>query len=175
MALDQMRPPQGAPAPGPQGAPAQGGGGKPATDLEELDLEIAVKMGQRLMKDAGGLKAIEQAMSGSGDPVQAISKFLVQLIVQIKEAVESQGVELSPNIVLAKGGWVEQMLDVIEGELGLPPDFSDQVFGDVVETFKALAQSGMRGGPGGGDPAAQQGQVPVAQGPSTPVGVPPRG
>lgn len=172
MALDQMRQaqPPAAPAPAPNGAP----GGKPASEIEELDLQIAVKMGERLMKDAGGLKAIEQAMSGSGDPVQAISKFLVQLIVQIKEAVEQQGVELSPNIVLAKGGWVEQMLDVIEGELGLPPDFSDQVFGDVVETFKALAQGGQQGG-GAGDPAAAQGQVPVAQGPSTPVGVPPRG
>lgn len=168
--LDQM-----GQAPAPQGAaPAQGQRGKQASGLEELDLEIAVKMGTRLMKEAGGLKAIEQALGGSGDPVQAISKFLVQLIMQIKEAVSSQGVELSPNIVLAQGGWVEQMLDVIEGELGLPADFSDQVFGDVVETFKALAQSPQ----GGGGAAPQQAQA--SQGiagamQAQPAGVPPRG
>lgn len=162
--LDQMG--QG---PAPQGAPNQKG--KQASGLEELDLEIAVKMGTRLMKEAGGLKAIEQAMSGSGDPVQAISKFLVQLIMQIKEAVSSQGVELSPNIVLAQGGWVEQMLDVIEGELGLPPDFSDQVFGDVVETFKALAQSPQGAGQ---QQAAASPQIAGAM-QAAPAGVAPRG
>lgn len=169
--LDQMRP--GA---GPQPPAQPGQKGKAASGLEELDLEIAVKMGTRLMKEAGGLKAIEQAMNGSGDPVQAISKFLVQLIVQIKEAVEQQGIELSPNIVLAQGGWVEQMLDVIEGELGLPPDFSDQVFADVVETFKALAQSGGNAGPQpGAAPQAAAGPAIAGAMQAQPAGVMPRG
>lgn len=164
--LDQMR---GQPQPAP--APAAGGGRinqqsqKPASDLEELDLEIAVKMGTKLMKEAGGLQAIEKALSGSGDPAQAISKFLVQLMMKIKETIDAQGVELSPNIVLAKGGWVEQMLDLIEQELGLPPEFSDEVFGDVVETFKALSKGGQQGAqpPAGGAPQ-QAGPMPPSGG-----------
>lgn len=116
--------------------------GEQGTELEEMDLQIAVSLGKRLMKDAGGLKAVEQAIAGSGDPTQAVSKFLVQLITQIKEAVASEGVELSPRIVLANNGWVTQMLDSLEQELGLPAEFSDEVFSDVVETFKALAASG---------------------------------
>lgn len=126
--------------------PAEGGAPAPegdqGTELEEMDLQIAVALGKRLMKDAGGLKAVEQAIAGSGDPAQAVSKFLVQLITQIKEAVASEGVELSPRIVLANNGWVTQMLDSMEQELGLPPEFSDEVFNDVIETFKALAASG---------------------------------
>jgi hypothetical protein len=140
------------------------------TDLEHADLEIAVKMGTKLLLEAGGLQAIEKAINGSGDPAQAISKFLVQLIMQIKEAVSAQGVELSPKIVLAKGGWVDQMLDVIEGELGLPPEFSDQVFGDVIETFKALVQ-GQQAQQQGGQPQpgapAPAGNQPVP--PGTPI------
>lgn len=139
---------------------------KPASDLEELDLEIAVKMGTKLMKEAGGLQAIEKALAGSGDPAQAISKFLVQLMMKIKETIDAQGVELSPNIVLAKGGWVEQMLDMIEQELGLPPEFSDEVFGDVVETFKALSKGGQQGG----QPPAEAGAPAPQAGPMPPQG-----
>lgn len=155
-----------------QAVPAPGKGNK-ASDMEKLDLEIAVKMGTKLLREAGGIQAIEKAIQGSGDPVQAISKFLVQLIMQIKEAVQSQGVELSPKIVLAKGGWVQQMLDVIEQELGLPPEFSDQIFGDVIETFKALAQGNKQpsqAAPGAPAPAGQPmtgGQQPVP--PGTPI------
>lgn len=172
MALDQFaKPPMAQEPAAPAGAPApQAGGQKQASDMEKLDLEIAVKMGTKLLREAGGLQTIEKAMKSSGDPVQVISKFLVQLILQIKEAVQSQGVELSPNIVLGQGGWVQQMLDVIEGELGLPPEFSDQVFGDVVETFKALSKGGQQA-----PPAAQGGApAPQAAGPGTqaPAGQP---
>jgi hypothetical protein len=146
--------------------PAQGEK-KQASKIEQADLQIAVKMGTKLLREAGGLKAIESALRGSGDPAQAIAKFLVQLIMQIKEAVEKQGVTLSPTIVLGEGGWVHQMLDVIEQELGLPPEFSDQVFGDVVETFKALAQGASQAGAGAatnGAPQATPG-APAPQGP----------
>lgn len=160
MALDQMaQAPQGG-APTPQGATRMNAGAdKPASDLEHLDLEIAVKLGTKLLMEAGGLDVIKKGLDSSGDPAQVVSKFLVQLIMQIKEAIDSQGVELSPNIVLGKGGWVDQMLDLIEGELGLPATFSDDVFADVMETFKAMAQQPQQGGQ-----PPQQGAQPPAQG-----------
>lgn len=168
---------QAAKQPQPSPANMKGTGGrinaqsqKKASDLEELDLEIAVKMGTKLMKEAGGLQAIEKALSGSGDPAQAISKFLVQLMMKIKETVDGQGVELSPNIVLAKGGWVESMLDMIEKELGLPPEFSDEVFSDVVETFKALSKGGQQGGQPQGAPPAEAGAPAPQAGPMPPQG-----
>lgn len=140
--------------------------GEQASELEEMDLQIAVALGKRLMKDAGGLQAVGQAIEGSGDPVQAVAKFLVQLITQIKEAVGSEGVELSPRIVLANNGWVTQMLDNLEQELGLPPEFSDEVFSDVVETFKALAASPQPGTTApSGQPAAGS-----SAGPAVPTG-----
>lgn len=145
------------------------GADKPATDLEHLDLEIAVKLGTKLLMEAGGLDVIKKGLDSSGDPAQVVSKFLVQLIMQIKEAVDSQGVELSPNIVLGKGGWVDQMLELIEGELGLPPTFSDDVFADVMETFKAMAQQPQQQD---AQPPAQPGQ-PAPQ--ASPMAAPPGG
>lgn len=145
-----------------------------ATDVEKLDLEIAVKMGTKLMREAGGLDTLDKAITESGDPVQVISKFLVQLIMQIKESIEAQGVELSPSIVLGQGGWVFQMLDLIEEELGMPRDFSNQVFGDVMETFKAMAQQPEEGGPPqeGGQPPMEQGAPPPGGGQPMPASGP---
>lgn len=116
-----------------------------ASQEEELDLEIAVKLGQKLMHNAGGLEAIKKAVSSTQDPVQVVSKFLVQLIFKIKDAVAQEGVDLNPSIVLGQGGWLVQMLDLLEQELGLPQEWSDGIVDDVIETFKALAQGGKGG------------------------------
>ena len=114
-------------------------------DIAKLDLEIAVKLGTRLLKDAGGLDALRKGVQSSADAPQVVAKFLVQLIMKIKDTLSAQQIQLTPEIVLADGGWIEQMLDVIEKELKLPPEFSDNVVADVMETFKALAQSEAKG------------------------------
>ena len=130
-----------------------------ASQEEEMDLQIAVSLGTKLLHKAGGLQAIQKAVESSQDPVQVISKFLVQLILQIKDVVAEQGVDLSPNIVLGQGGWLVQLLDLLEQELGLPQEWSDGIIDDVIETFKALSQ----GGKGGTPPQGQQ-PAPQAQG-----------
>lgn len=130
---------------------------KKASQEEEMDLEIAVRLSKKLMKEAGGLDAVKQVISASQDPVQVVAKFLVQLILQVKDEVAKQGVELSANIVLGQGGWLVQMLDLLEQELGLPQEFSDGIVDDVIETFKALSQGGKGGTPPQGA-APTQGQ-----------------
>ena len=143
-----------------------------ASQEEELDLQIAVTLGQKLMRNAGGLQAVEKAISSSQDPVQVVSKFLVQLVMQIKDAVAEQGVDLSPSIVLGQGGWLVQMLDLLETELGLPAEFSDGIVDDVIETFKALSQGGKRSGLNASTSEAQGGTPPQGQQAPTPQGAP---
>lgn len=154
--------------PGKAAPPAAAPEGNKATDIEESDLEIAVHMSKQLLLQGGGLQAIQKAVSGTADPAQVISKFLVQLLLKVKDAVAKEGVELSPAIVLGRGGWVEQMLDLIETELKLPPEWSVEILDDIIETFKALAQSPQQGAAPQGVPAPQ-GQPPQA---AAPPGVP---
>lgn len=148
-----------------------------AQPIEQLDLDIATKLGEKLMAEGKGMDVIRTAVEQSGDPTQAISKFLVQMIMQIKDAVGSKGVELSPNIVLGQNGWVMNMLDLIEGDLGLPSGFSDDVFNDVMETFKALAQAEERGAQAPAQPAAgpQGGGLQAMGGAPAPTGGQPNG
>ena len=143
-----------------------------ASREEEMDLEIAVKLGTKLLKEAGGLDTLQQAISDTQDPAQVVAKFLVQLILQIKDSVASQDIDLSPNIVLGQDGWIVQMLDLLEKELGLPEEFSEDVLDDVVETFKAMAQGEQGGQPQQGQPQAspQQGAPMPQQGaPASPM------
>lgn len=131
--------------------------GEKASDIEEMDLAIAVALGQRMLVDAGGLDAITKAVQSTADPAQVISKFLVQLLLKIKDACSAQGVELSPSIVLGRGGWVEQMLELVEDKLKFPEEWSVEILDDIMETFKAMSQSPQQGGqsPQGGAPAQQ--------------------
>lgn len=126
-------PPQAAPA---QEAPAEG---NELSREEELDLKLAVKTAEKLMME-GGLDTVETALKESKDPAQVVGQFLSQLIIQMHEQFP-EDLNMSPRIYLADGGVLEQLLDFLEVKLKLPKEFSDQVFHDVVEIFKAGAQS----------------------------------
>lgn len=124
-----------------QDAPDQEAG----TEVEAADLKIALALGKKTLQEAGGLKALQQGISSTKDPAQVVSKFLVQLIMKIKDSLQKEGIELSPRIVLSANGWLVQMVDFIETELKLPTEFSEDVIGDVMETFKAMLQGQAKG------------------------------
>lgn len=109
------------------------------SDEEELDLEIGVAMAKKLLVEGGGLDVVKNAIGESQDAPAVIGQFFAQLFAQMQESFP-QDMEISPRIYLAKGGVLEQCLDFIEEKLGLPREFSDEVFGAVVETIKGAAQ-----------------------------------
>lgn len=121
-------------------------------DIAAADLKIAVAIAKKTLKEGGGLEALKKGLGTSQDPAQVVSKFLVQLIMKIKDALQQQEIELSPNIILSNNGWLVQMVAFIEDELGLPVEFSEEVISDVMETFKAMVK-----GQQGGQPAAPAG------------------
>ncbi len=160
--LDSSVPQPSAPA-APAEAPQQSSS---LSKEEELDLRIAVKTAKKMMTEGGGLKAVETALKQSEDPAKVVGQFLSQLILQMHDQFPKE-INVSPRIYLAEGGVLEQLLDFLEGKLGLPKEFSNQVFADVVEIFKAGAQGQQAqpqqqaAAPGPG----LQGQVPPAPAP----------
>lgn len=130
------------------------------TEFSSDDVEIAVRMAIKMLNEGGGLKIIADSIQQSKDPAQVIGKFLAQLIGQLAEKLRDE-VGINPGIFIAKNGFLDQILDYIENKLGYPPEFSDQIYAEVLDTIKAAARSprpeGQVSGPGA-PPAAPQAQ-----------------
>lgn len=106
-------------------------------EVPQDDLEIAFRMGVQLLND-GGLDMLRKAINESTDPAVVIGQFLAQLMGQMAETLRDE-VDTDPAIFLAKGGWLDMMLDYIETKLGYPEQFSDQIYSEVLEIVKAGA------------------------------------
>lgn len=122
---------------------------------EEADLRIMVNMAEDMI-DEGGIDVIEQAR-GSSDPGQVIGQFLMQLGSQLGEQLPF---EISPRIMLAKGGWLEQVSDYLQDEYDIPKKDMDRAEIYVASSAQSMSQ---------GQQAAQQG-APAQQAPAMPQG-----
>lgn len=125
------------------------------------DVEILTRLGIQLLKDGDGLNVIKTALQESQDPPQVVGQFLAQLIGQLGEQVGSQ-IDIDMRAFLTKGGVLEHLLDYIEGELGLPSEWSDQVWNEVIEVIKGAARDPEPVSEGGQPP--QPPQQPPQQG-----------
>lgn len=109
------------------------------SEVNSDDVEIAFRMFVDLL-DNGGLKVIRDAIDQSQDPAQVVGQFLAQSMGQLAEQLYQQ-YQIDPKIFLAKNGWLDLVLDYIETELGYPPEFSDQIYAEVLEIVKAAAST----------------------------------
>jgi hypothetical protein len=125
------------------------------TQDEEDDLEIAVLLGKRLI-DQGGNEVIAAAQN-SKDPGQVIGQFLLQLGSQLGENMP-EGATLNPKVMLASGGWLEQISDFLHEEYDLPLDTMDRAEIYVGQAAQSMAQQ------------AQQEQAPQQAAPALPQG-----
>lgn len=128
------------------------------------DVELAVRMTIKMLRDGGGLKVVADAINQSNDPAQVIGQFLSQIAGQLAEKLDAQ-YGIDPRIFIAKGGWLDKVLDYIEKQLGYPEEFSEEIYGAVLETIKAAAMAGRNGqaaGPPGQAAPPQQGAQPQA-------------
>ena len=141
-------------------------------EVPQDDLEIAFRMGVQLLND-GGLDMLRKAINESTDPAVVIGQFLAQLMGQMAETLRDE-VDIDPAIFLAKGGWLDMMLDYIETKLGYPEQFSDQIYSEVLEIVKAGAMGSeapnnvMEMGQEGGE-MPQQPEVPGMANPPIPA------
>ena len=123
-------------------APAKKGGGS--------DKELVSMMGMAML-DNGGLDTIKAALQSSQDPGQVVGQFLAQMVGNMAEMTQEQ-MGIDPSVYGEPDGFLDQILNYIETELGLPPEFSDQVYGETLEVMKAAAA----GGEGGGEAPPEQ-------------------
>lgn len=136
------------------------------------DVEIVTRMGIQLLMEGKGLEVIEKAVRQSKDPGLVVGQFFAQLIGQLAEKLAGE-IDLDPRVFLAKGGFLENMLNFVEKKLGLPSEFSDQVWSEVVEVIKAAANNPAdQNAPAPGAPIAQQASPGIS--PPQP-GMPPEG
>lgn len=164
MSLEEQVAQQQAPA-GPQ-APQGPGGPQNLSDEEELDLKIAVLMGENLLQK-GGFDVIDKAVSQSSDPSQVIGQFMMQLGQQLMENMPDD-IQLSPKILLAKHGWVEQISDYIQSEAHVPKKVMDKAEIYVASTASQMAQAKQQQGQGAIDGV----QAPPVPGPNQPIPAP---
>lgn len=126
--LDRMKKP-----PAEEGPPALG-------DKDAADMRNMIMLGVDLMEQ-GGNDTIEKALTSSQDPTQVVGHVLAQVLMSLAETGGKE-LDIDPRIFLAKGGWLEAMLDYIEVRFGLPKEFSDEAWMAVVEMIKAQTQAG---------------------------------
>lgn len=127
-------------------APAEQGGD------EDTDLEIGVLIAKHLLED-GGFDVIDKAVESSSDPGQVVGQFLMQLGTQMFENMP-EGVTLSPKIMLARGGWLEQVSDFIQEQLGVKKEIMDKAEIYVASTAQQMAQSKQQQGDPNAPPVA---------------------
>jgi hypothetical protein len=134
------------------------------------DAKLVSMMGMAML-DKGGLQAIEQALNTSEDPGQVVGQFVAQMAGRLAEYTASE-MGINPAVYAQPNGFVDQILNHIERKLKLPKEFSDSVYGEVMEVMKAEAQApqGAEQGPPQGQPPAGPPAAP-APGPAAPVGL----
>jgi hypothetical protein len=138
-------------------APGQGPAKK---EFPKEDVELAFRLAVKLLNEGGGLKVIADSIQQSQDPAQVIGKFLAQLMGQLAEKLRDEA-GIDPGIFIAKGGFLEHILDYIEQKLGYPSDFSDKIYAEVLDTIKAAAMQPTNPNQVSGPNAQPQGQPPA--------------
>lgn len=108
--------------------------------VSQQDAELATRMGIKMLKEGGGLKVIADGINQSKDPAQVVASFLVQMMGSLAEKLH-QEVGMDPSVFLAKGGFLDAILNYIEDQLGYPEEFSDEIYPAVLEMIKAAANN----------------------------------
>ena len=124
------------------------------------DVELAVNLGVKVLNEGNGLQLIEKAINQSQDPAQVVGQFLTQIIAKLAEQLRGE-YGIDPGIFLAKDGFLDYILNYIEKKLGYPEEFSDQIYGQVLEIIKAAAMS-----PPAPNDVMSQGQPPAGGAPA---------
>lgn len=147
----------------PQGE--QQDGGQKAPPPDEQQTELVTRLCIKAIDDGGALDTLEKAVRTSDNLAVVFGQFIVQLIGNVMDQLAGK-FDIDPAIFLhPKEGVVIHILDYLEHKLGLPDEFSDQVWPQILEMIKGLAQNP------GADALQQQGggQPPASLDAANPV------
>ena len=123
------------------------------TKEEDAELDIMVTLSKNLIDD-GGYEVIEKAQN-SKDPGVIIGQFMMQLAEQLSEKLPF---DPSPRIMLAEGGWVEEVSDYIEEEYSVPRKVMDRAEIYIASSVQQMGQQQQSAEQPGMEQQAAQGQ-----------------
>lgn len=106
------------------------------TKEEESDLSIMVTMAEDMIDEAGW-QVLQQAEQSS-DPSVVVGQFLMQLGSQLGEQLPF---DISPRVMLAEGGWLEQISDYLQEEYGIPKEVMDRAEIYIASNAQGMAQA----------------------------------
>lgn len=106
--------------------------------VDEEFAEYVFLLGVDMMEE-GGLDVLRKAVQQSSDPILVISQFLVQLVGQLSEVL-SEEANFDPRVMLARGGFVDNITDYIVEKLNLEEEAIGMIEQEVMEMIKGLAQ-----------------------------------
>lgn len=137
------------------------------TKEEEVDARLATAMGEAAL----GTPEMQQGIVGmvqSAEPVMASGQVLANMIMQMKEKADEQGLNLSDRIWMAQGGVADRLADrlanTVQSLAGVPiGDQGDAIWEEALNVFK-LAMQTQQGGQAPGAPQAPQ-AAPQGMGP----------
>jgi hypothetical protein len=110
------------------------------------------------LMNKGGWNIVEDALD-SQDPAQPLGRFLAELIMKVATAAQQKNLQLDMKVFLRDGGVVETLLNIMEEQFDMPPEFSDEIFATLVQVIEQGMQS-----QGQQAPQGQPQQAPPQQG-----------
>lgn len=116
--------------------------------VDEDLAEYSYLLGVELLEDGGGMELLQKAVQQSGDPVEVIAQFIVQMVAQLTEVL-AQETNFDPRVMLVRGGFVDSITDYIVQKLNLGEESIQMIEDEVLEMVKALAQGGTKSSPQG--------------------------
>lgn len=112
-------------------------------DNLDQDIQKIMPLIEELLNQ-GGWDIVEDALD-SKDPAAGIGAFFAQLIMQVSEQLAQAGEDLDLRVFLMPGGVIEILLDMAESAFKMPPEFSEEIFKEVVSVIKSAIQEPPQG------------------------------
>lgn len=128
------------------------------TEEEEIDARLATAMGHAALSTPEVKQALEGMMSAA-EPPMAAGQMLANLITQMKEQSDAQGLGMSDNIWMAEGGVSDRLSETIATNMG-EPEAATAIRQEVLEVLKMGAQVGEQNAQAGAQAPPQAGPVP---------------
>lgn len=106
----------------------------------------------------GGWNIVKDALE-SQDPARPLGTFFAELIMKVAEVAQQKNMQLDMKVFLREGGVVMRLLDLIEQHFDMPPEFSDEIYDEIVRVIEKGMQAQMQQAQQSAQPP-QQGQPP---------------
>lgn len=119
------------------------------------------------LMNAGGWDIVKDALD-SKDPARPLGAFFAELMLKVAQAATEKGMQIDGTVFMRPDGVLFKLLDIIEQHFGMPPEFSDEIFDEVVaivEQSMAKSQQTQAGTAPQGAPTQPQAAPPPQGGP----------